>query len=266
MNNKECQKCEKYDASLIKAYNSLSQNISIEKSKYPLAEKLTAENFEKLVYGSGDIWVIQLYDPTDEDCEKAEKTWVSTIKEWRKFVRFGRINNKEDPDALNLLPLKWAVFPTIVTYLPTGECDMLPFTISFDTKWLSEEITKLFMQGGERVLPQNVENFLSQSDSEFNVLLLKKQYETPREYIQNALANSKFNKYGSVEPHEIKQAFEKLKISKDKNLIVGYKQNGNNKIKSLNGHNNELENSLNLIKRHTILCIFHLVNENFSNS
>ncbi len=239
---------------------------------------MTRENFNDLVYGSGNIWVIQLYDPTDEDCEKVNPIWQSVAKEWRKYVRFGRINYREDPRTMNMLPFKWQVFPTIATYTPvTGEFDVLPFKISFDKKWLSEEIAHLLSQGVERVNTGSARSFLKMGKSfrvqndvlltTFNFLLLKKQYETPREFTKAAIANAKRINFGAAEPHDSAAILEKLKLKPEGGNVVvsyrGYSEKGSRKsvLRTTFAQTTaEIEAAVDIAKRHTIVGIFSFEN------
>ena len=104
-----------------------------------------------MVINSGEVWMIQLFDPSDEDCRTAAPLWESACidgylyklldKEWKHLARFGRINAIEDKKVHDFFPFRFQVYPSIVIYSPTGEYNLLPYSSSFEPDELEEALT-----------------------------------------------------------------------------------------------------------------------------
>jgi len=121
--NPDCSSCAEKFGMISKAYETLS-NVE-DKKKYdnkearegalkaPGSVDLTAEDFESKVLRSNEVWLIQVYDPSEHACHSFNPIWTEVTSSHGGIARFGRLDVTKQRGALSYLPTRVAIFPTI---------------------------------------------------------------------------------------------------------------------------------------------------------
>eukprot|EP00929_Paragymnodinium_shiwhaense_P089739 TRINITY_DN49920_c0_g1_i1.p1 TRINITY_DN49920_c0_g1~~TRINITY_DN49920_c0_g1_i1.p1 ORF type:complete len:687 (-),score=132.09 TRINITY_DN49920_c0_g1_i1:356-2416(-) len=118
--NPNCTVCSERFAKIGVAYEALSNaetraayddsgDIATTELKSPRSVPLTQENFDELVTYSNDVWIVQIFKPSDGASSQFHPFWENQIAKHGHLVRFGRIDATNDP-------AKW--LPVRVRYLP----------------------------------------------------------------------------------------------------------------------------------------------------
>ncbi|GFE54959.1 hypothetical protein protein [Babesia ovis] len=91
-----------------------------------VATELTPTNYDQLVRGSTDLWVVQLYSDDSPECQYFAKTWEEAVSKLGSFANFGRVNELLNPKAVNKLPIKAQLLPAVMMIFPGGGYDLFP--------------------------------------------------------------------------------------------------------------------------------------------
>eukprot|EP00920_Eleutheroschizon_duboscqi_P036568 GHVT01088067.1.p1 GENE.GHVT01088067.1~~GHVT01088067.1.p1 ORF type:complete len:570 (+),score=140.41 GHVT01088067.1:912-2621(+) len=91
-----------------------------------ITRTLTADNFDQLVTNADDIWLVQVYSDAVSASHHFAPYWEETAVELERHVKFGRINNLRDKDAVRRLPFKVQVFPTVFLWVPGNPVAIYP--------------------------------------------------------------------------------------------------------------------------------------------
>jgi len=57
---------------------------------------LTDDNFDELVYGSKDIWMVEFYAPWCGHCKKLEPEWSESATKLKGKVKLGKVDATEN--------------------------------------------------------------------------------------------------------------------------------------------------------------------------
>jgi protein disulfide-isomerase A6 len=84
-------------------------------------EVLTEANFESLVIGSDDLWLVEFYAPWCGHCKKLAPEWAKAATELKGSVRLGKV----DATVEKSLGSRYAVqgYPTIKIFSPNAEAE-----------------------------------------------------------------------------------------------------------------------------------------------
>lgn len=138
--NPGCATCEEKFAAISKAYNVLSdpeqkkdydnQRSSKGAQSSAASVELTSEDFEAKVLRSNEVWVVQVYDPSEGPSAGFHPIWEENAAQYQHVANFGRLDASKQKAALNLLPQRIVIKPVIFRfaqghsaedYLWTGE-------------------------------------------------------------------------------------------------------------------------------------------------
>ncbi len=72
---------------------------------------LTAENYNHLLGDSDDIWIVQVYDSTNQYCHYFAKFWEDLHETYKGLVNFARIDVWQQSDMKGFIPYKYQLFP-----------------------------------------------------------------------------------------------------------------------------------------------------------
>eukprot|EP00929_Paragymnodinium_shiwhaense_P059783 TRINITY_DN29918_c0_g1_i1.p1 TRINITY_DN29918_c0_g1~~TRINITY_DN29918_c0_g1_i1.p1 ORF type:complete len:804 (+),score=232.23 TRINITY_DN29918_c0_g1_i1:75-2486(+) len=131
--NPDCEACaEKFDR-ISKASDVLSNQ---EKRKAYDSQKkaaasltaastveLTADNFEYQVLRSNDVWIVQVYDPSDGSSQHFHPVWEEASLSYKGVVKFGRIDASKNKKALEFLPQRVVLMPLMFRYVRGQEIE-----------------------------------------------------------------------------------------------------------------------------------------------
>lgn len=124
--NPDCKECPEKFAAISKAYETLSNPESKKTydSKRATTETLssmnsidlTAEDFERKVLRSNDVWIVEVYDPNDGASPSFHPLWEETASSMKNVARFGRIDIGTHRNAMNLLPIRVKITPSVFRF------------------------------------------------------------------------------------------------------------------------------------------------------
>jgi len=97
-----------------KAYDGHRSSGSSLVSKFSV--ELSGDDFETRVLHSNEIWVVQVYDSTDGESESFHAVWEETSHSHAEAARFGRLDASKHRKALDVLPQRVVLFPTIFRF------------------------------------------------------------------------------------------------------------------------------------------------------
>ena len=174
---------------------------------------------------------------------------------------------KEDPQAAAKIPFKMQIYPTIATYVPnTGTFDLVPFTVSFDPEEMEAALDELLESGSNLVQKNEISKFLQldsafydkETFSHYNVLLLRKNYKTPRIFQKAAICNMRFANFGIADVTDKKKILSSLSGDLSKNVLISYvryneKLKKNHTVEEVQIKNDDLDLFMKAISQHTIL-------------
>jgi hypothetical protein len=193
-------------------------------------------------------------------------------KEWKGIVKFGRIDARKSPELLDLMPFKIRHYPSIVSYAPTGEYDLLSMSSAFNPKEIKHSLGELLGKAVSGVSWDNARRFLQLSPSfyeskpvsQFNVLLLPKKQEVPLEYLKSAMNNLGAMNFGLVQKENRAETLKNLEVPVSKNLLfsfVRYNNAGTQEhiLESRDVSIREMKATLDLLTKHTIIGTFELI-------
>lgn len=121
--NPDCRECKSRFAAISEAYETLSD--PEKKKAYDQQKKakgslesaasveLTAENFERLVLRSSEVWIVQVYNPSDPYCKDFHPIWEDVSLSHQGVARWGRIDQR---DAKSVLPQRALVLPVVYRF------------------------------------------------------------------------------------------------------------------------------------------------------
>lgn len=132
--NPDCEACASKFARISKAYETLS-NPETKKAyddrqgaKGSLVAansvELTTENFEARVLRSNEVWIVQVYDPSEQNCGHFHPMWEDVSATHAKGIKFGRIDQTKHPGARNFLPQRVVILPTIFRFARGEETEL----------------------------------------------------------------------------------------------------------------------------------------------
>lgn len=132
--NPECEACPEKFAQISKAYEVLSNVEDREaydkrkaspgesKMKSAISVELSIEDFEAKVLRSNEVWVVQVYDPSDSSASSFHPMWEDVGNQLQSVAKFGRLNSLAQKAALEYLPQRVVITPTVFRFargLPT---------------------------------------------------------------------------------------------------------------------------------------------------
>jgi len=124
--NPDCQSCAERFAEIGKAYEVLS-NPELKKAydqrKKPegqlqsaVSESLSAADFEDIVLRSNEVWMVQIFDPSDGASRDFHPIWEEISLQYQGKVRFGRIDATQHRRALDYLPQRVVLMPLVYRF------------------------------------------------------------------------------------------------------------------------------------------------------
>jgi len=121
--NPGCRECKSRFAAISEAYETLSDQEKKKAYDQQRAHKgslesmasveLTAENFERLVLRSSEVWIVQVYSASDHFCKDFHPIWEDVSLSHQGVARWGRIDHR---DAKSLLPQRALVLPVVYRF------------------------------------------------------------------------------------------------------------------------------------------------------
>lgn len=72
---------------------------------------LTPDNYHYLVEESNSLWIIQVFDSTNNYARYFSQFWEEAIEEYGDVVKFGRIDVWFQSNMISYIPYKFQVFP-----------------------------------------------------------------------------------------------------------------------------------------------------------
>ncbi|CAK0855082.1 unnamed protein product [Prorocentrum cordatum] len=121
--NPGCRDCKTRFAAISEAYETLSDPEKKKAYDQQRAHKgslesmasveLTAENFERLVLRSSEVWIVQVYSPSDHFCKDFHPIWEDVSLSHQSVARWGRIDARA---AQSLLPQRALVLPVVYRF------------------------------------------------------------------------------------------------------------------------------------------------------
>jgi hypothetical protein len=125
-------------------------------------QTLTAHNYEELVGGMGQIWLIQVWREGAPHCHEISPAWEEAAKELKGIVQFGRINYDRNG---GLLQFRLRTLPTLYAVTPRGETRLMNNRNSYTTdeivKFASGIVTSI--SDVERIDARSIQRFLTRS-------------------------------------------------------------------------------------------------------
>lgn len=124
--NPDCEACPEKFAKISKAYETLSNpedrqaydkrktSASSVKSQYSV--DLTVEDFEDKVLRSNEVWVVQVFDPSDPGTTNFAPMWEDVASQLQNVARFGRLNAVAQKAALEFMPQRVVIMPTVFRF------------------------------------------------------------------------------------------------------------------------------------------------------
>ena len=109
------------------------QTNSILKIIKSTAENLNSDNFQSLVEDSSDIWIIMVYQDTDET-SRTFTGFFDEVAQQFPFIKFGRINYASEQSLIARLPFKVQEIPFFLSWDKYGNSDFLEFDFDRDAK------------------------------------------------------------------------------------------------------------------------------------
>jgi len=179
------------------------------------------------------------------------------------------VDASKNSALLSMLPFKIVQYPSIFSYAPTGDFDLLSIASAFNPSEIKRTLRELLGKAVENIGSNSVSHFLelgpayieSKPVTKFNVLLLPKKKDPPLEFLKNAMNNLGIINMGIVQSEYRNQVLKQLKIDPRKNMLFSYKKfNSSNEQTQIfeNGDVsvNELNVLVNLMIKHTIIDIY----------
>ncbi len=190
-------------------------------------------------------------------------------KEWKGVVHFGRVDATREPKVLERFPFTIRIFPSIVSYAPTGDYDLLSLNAAFNPTEIKRALKELLSKAVDYVDANEAVRFLQlapeyydpRSISKFNVLLLPKKQNVPFDYLKYGMNNMGVLNLGVV-PHDQRTGVLKmLKTDQHKNMLISYKKyNANGEpshtMESAEVSVAEMTSILTLTVRHSIVEMY----------
>lgn len=111
------------------------------------------------------------------------KSTPSIDREWKGYVKFGRIDATKNRELVNQFPFVIRTYPSIISYAPTGDIDLLSMSSAFNPKEIKSTLNEILGKAVETVTWDTAKRFLELNPSyydnkivsKFNVLLLRKK-------------------------------------------------------------------------------------------
>lgn len=99
-----------------KAYDS-NRHTDTESFKSSSSVALNVENFAPVVLRSPHAWIIQVFDSRDEGSKGFQSFWEEAINSHGELAKFGRIDVSVDKEAVNFLPTRVVIYPTVFAFV-----------------------------------------------------------------------------------------------------------------------------------------------------
>ena len=80
-----------------------------------MSTTLTPDNYNSHVLESRSLWLIQVYDSTNQYCHYFSEFWEEIIANYGHVVQFGRIDIWHQSEMTSYVPYRFQVFPGIYT-------------------------------------------------------------------------------------------------------------------------------------------------------
>ena len=77
---------------------------------------LTPRNYNYLVEGGRNVWMIQVYDSTNQYSRYFAQFWEELAQNYGDVIKFGRIDVWRQEDMLSYIPYRFQIFPAVYTY------------------------------------------------------------------------------------------------------------------------------------------------------
>lgn len=192
---------------------------------------------------------------------------LSLADKWSSIIRLGRIDSEKNKGLLDKLPFNIVAFPSIITYAPTGDIDLLSMSCSYHPQELNSTLKELLEMAVEKVPAETASRFLelgqfdSDANIKFNVLLLPKRKKLPLVYLRNAMNNLKVVTFGAVNSDHREKALKQLKVDTRYNLVLAYKSyNSTGKqiqgLKAYDASVAQMDTVITLAVRHSMVEIY----------
>lgn len=124
--NPGCATCEEKFASISKAYNVLSdpeqkkaydnQRSTKGAQSSASSHELSSENFEAKVLRSNEVWVVQVYDPSESHSSSFHPLWEENANQLQHVAKFGRLDASKHKAALNFFPQRIVIKPVVFRF------------------------------------------------------------------------------------------------------------------------------------------------------
>jgi hypothetical protein len=72
---------------------------------------LNSENYYHLLSDSDDVWIIQVYDSTNQYCHYFARLWDDAVMNYKNIVKFGRIDVWQQSEMKSFIPYRFQIFP-----------------------------------------------------------------------------------------------------------------------------------------------------------
>mmetsp|Transcript_96825 Transcript_96825/g.298488 ORF Transcript_96825/g.298488 Transcript_96825/m.298488 type:complete len:570 (+) Transcript_96825:2464-4173(+) len=124
--NPGCESCPTRFARISEAYETLNSPENRKAYDQRKARKgslasmssaeLTAEDFESRVLRSNEVWIVQVFDPSDGGCQHFHPVWEDVALSHQHIARFGRIDATKHKRALDFLPQRVVLMPLVFRF------------------------------------------------------------------------------------------------------------------------------------------------------
>ena len=64
-----------------------------------------------MIYDSDDIWIIQIYDSTNQYCHYFSQFWEEGVQNYQNVIKFGRIDVWQQSDMKGYIPYNFQIYP-----------------------------------------------------------------------------------------------------------------------------------------------------------
>jgi len=124
--NPDCKECPDKFAAISKAYETLSDvdakkaydNNRAAKGKFDSENSidLTADDFEAKVLRSNEVWLVQVFEPSDGASSSFHPIWEEVSTTYKHVAKFGRIDLSKNKKATEFLPQRVVITPQVFRF------------------------------------------------------------------------------------------------------------------------------------------------------